>query len=68
MKIQRYRTLIKVYTIEELNKLEDWIEKIVVNSKVMEGFHKDIQWLIDQTQENILEVEKYYKIVCNAYP
>ena len=52
----------EVYTVEELDKLKDWIEKIVFNNKVMEGLHEDIQKLKDQTQEHILEVDKYYDV------
>lgn len=42
IKGQRYRTLIEVYIIDEIDKLEDWIEKIAIGNKVIEGFHEDI--------------------------
>ena len=60
----RYRTLMEVYTAKELDRLKDWIEKIVASNKFMEGLHQDIQRLRDLTQEKILEAEKYYNVVC----
>lgn len=63
-KRSRYRTLMDVYTAEELDKLDDWIEKISPGNKVMEGLHEDIQRLRDQTQEQILEAERYYNATC----
>ena len=62
IKGQSYRTLMEVYTIEELDKIQDWIEKITAGNKVMEGLHEYIQKLKDQTQENILEVVKCYDV------
>lgn len=56
--------LMDVYTIEELDKLEDWIGKISVRNKVMEGLHKEIQQIKDKTQEQFLEVEKNYNTAC----
>ena len=63
IKGQRYCTLTDVYTVEELDKLEDWIAKIDVGNKVMEGLHEDIQKLKDQTQETILEADRYYDAI-----
>ena len=40
----------EVYIVEELDKLDDWIEKISAKNKVMEGLHMDIQKLRDQTE------------------
>ena len=56
--------LMEVYSMEELDKLEDWIKKIISNNKVMETLHEGIQKLKYQTQEKILEVEKYYSDAC----
>lgn len=53
-----------VYTMEELDKIDESIEKIMDDNKVMETLHMDIYKLKDQTQEQILEVEKYYSDVC----
>ena len=50
--------LMDVYTIDELDKIYDQIEKIVDGNKVMETLHTDIHKLKDQTQEQILEVER----------
>ena len=50
----------EVYTTEDLEKLDDWIENISTDNKVMEGLHTDIQKIRDQTQEKILKVERYY--------
>lgn len=46
--------------MDEIDKIKDWIEKIVARNKVMEGFYEDIQKLKDQTQEQFLEAKKYY--------
>ena len=62
IKAQRYHTLMEVYIAKELDKLNDWIEKISADNKVIQGLHEDIQRLRDQTQEEILEAEKY----CNT--
>ena len=56
--------LMEVYTIEELDKLSDWIEKILIGNKVMEGLHEEIQWIKDKTQEQFLEMERYYNATC----
>ena len=45
---QRYHTLIDVYTKEELDMIDDWIEKIVYSNKVMETLNEEIHWLKDQ--------------------
>ena len=41
--------LIEVYTVEELDKIYDWMEKIVDGNKVMETLHAEIHKLKDQT-------------------
>ena len=48
IKGQRYHILIDVYTGEELDIIDDWIEKIVYGNKVMEIFHDEIHRLKDQ--------------------
>ena len=42
IKGQRYHTLMDVYIVEDLDKLKDWIKKVDIGNKVMEGLHKDI--------------------------
>ena len=49
IKGQRYRTLIDVYTGEELDMIDDWIEKIEDGSKVIETSHDKVHWLKDQS-------------------
>ena len=56
--------LMDVYTTDELDKIDDWIEKIENSNKAMETLHADIHKLKDQTQEKILEVEKHYSDAC----
>ena len=60
IKGQRYHTLIDVYIREELDMIDDWIEKIADSNKVMETLHEEIHRLKDQAQEWILEVENLY--------
>ena len=56
--------LMDVYTVEELNLIDDWIEKIADSNKVMESLHAEIYRLKDQAWEKILEAEKHYSDVC----
>ena len=51
IKGQSYRTLIDVYTGEELDVIDDWIEKIAYGNKVMETLHGEIHKLKDQARE-----------------
>ena len=53
----------EVYTIDEIEKIEDWIKKIDARNKVIEELHKDIQKLKDRTQETILEAKRYYDAI-----
>lgn len=64
IKGQRYRMLMDVYTANELDKIDDQIEKILDGNKVMETLHTDIHKLKDQTQEHILEAEIHYNDAC----
>ena len=64
IKGQRYHIVIDVYTGEELDMIDDWIEKIVDGNKVMEILHEEIHRLKDQAQEQILEAEKLYSDAC----
>ena len=61
---QRYYILINVYTREELDMIDDWIEKIMNNNKVMGTLHEEIHQLKDQAQEKILEAERHYSDAC----
>ena len=61
---QRYCILIDVYTREELDMIDDWIEKIADGNKVMETLHEEIDWLKDQAREKILEAENLYSDAC----
>ena len=60
IKGQRYHILIDVYTKEELDMIDDWIEKIADGNKVMETLHEGIHRFKDQAREPILEAEKLY--------
>ena len=51
IKGQRYQVLIDVYTREELDMIDDWIEKIADGTKVMETLHEEIHRLKDQALE-----------------
>ena len=51
IKGQRYQILIDVYTREELDMINDWIEKIEDNNKVMGTLYKEIHLLKDQARE-----------------
>ena len=64
IKGKRYHTLMDVYTGEELDMIDDWIEKIVDINKLMETLHEEIHQLKDQTWEKILEVDKLYSDAC----
>ena len=64
IKGQRYLMLMDVYTTDELDKIDDWIEKIVDGNKVMETLHANIHKLKDQAQEQILEAERHYIDAC----
>ena len=64
IKGQRYRILIDVYTREELDMIDDWIEKIAEGNKVMETLHDEIHRLKDQAQEKILEAQRHYNDAC----
>ena len=48
IKGQRYQILINVYIGEELDMIDDWIEKIEDRNKVMETLHVEIHRLKDQ--------------------
>ena len=56
--------MIDVYTREELDMIDDWIEKIADSNKVMGTLHEEIHWLKDQAWEKILEAEKLYSDAC----
>lgn len=56
--------LMDVYTVDELDKIDDWIEKISNGNKVMETLHAKIHKLKDQTQEQILEAKRQYSNAC----
>ena len=49
---------IEVYIVEELDKLNDWIKKILAHNKVMEGLHKDIQRIKKKSSRVIFGSEK----------
>ena len=42
IKGQRYHILINVYMGEEIDMINDWIDKIEDNNKIMEALHKEI--------------------------
>ena len=41
--------LVEIYAAKELNKIDDWIEKIKNGNKVIEILHVEIQKLKDQS-------------------
>lgn len=43
IKGQRYQMLLDIYLVEELDQVDDWIEKIAIGYKVMIGLDEDIQ-------------------------
>ena len=55
-----YRILIDVYIGEELDMIDDWIEKIEDGNKEMEMLQDEIHWLKDQAQEKILKAKRLY--------
>lgn len=57
IKGQKYRMLMDVYTVEELYKIDYWIENMVNGNKVMDSLHVEIYKLKDKAQEKILEAE-----------
>ena len=44
--------------------IDDWIEKMANNNKVMRTLHEEIHQFKDQAQEKILEVEKLFNDGC----
>ena len=52
--------LMDVYTIDELDKIDDQIEKIANDNKVMDTLYVDIHKLKDQNQDQILEAERHF--------
>ena len=64
IKGQKYWMLMDVYIVEELDKIDYWIEKITNGNKVMETLYAKIHRLKDQSQEQILEAEKHYSNAC----
>ena len=56
--------MIDVYMGEELDMINDWIEKIADGNKVMETLHDEIHRLKDQAQGRILEAKKLYSDAC----
>ena len=64
IKGKRYQILIDVYMGEELDMIDDWIEKIEDSIKVMGTLHEEIHQLKDQAWEWILEAVKLYSNAC----
>ena len=48
IKVQSYQVLIDVHTIEELDMIDDWIEKIIDSNKLMETLHDEFHRLKEQ--------------------
>ena len=61
---QRYYTLINVYNGEEIDMIDDCIEKIVDSNKIMGTLHKEIHRLKDQARERILQAKNLYSDAC----
>lgn len=64
IKGQRSRTLVDVYTMAELDMIDDWIEKIADSNKVMETLHEEIHRLKEKAQGKIFEAERHYSDAC----
>ena len=43
--------LMEIYPIDELDKLDDWIEKISLGNKFMERLHEGVQKIKNKAQE-----------------
>ena len=56
--------MIDVYTGEELDMINDWIEKIANSNKVMETSHEEIHQLKDQARERVLKEKIFYSNAC----
>ena len=54
----------EVYIVQDLDKIDDYIEKIIDGNKVIQILHTYILKLKDQTQQKILELERHYSDVC----
>lgn len=67
IKGKRYWMLMEVYKLEELDKIDDWIENIVDDNKVVETLHANIHKLKDQAQEKILEKNNHYSDACSDF-
>ena len=57
---KRYKILVDVHIVKELDLIDDWIEKIVDSNKAMETLHAEMHQLKDQAREWILEAERHY--------
>jgi hypothetical protein len=64
IKGKRYQVLIDVYMRDELDMIDDWIDKITECNKVMETLHDEIHQLKDQAREKILEAKRHYSDAC----
>lgn len=64
IKGKRYKILVDVYVVKELDLIDHWIEKIVDSNKFMETLHAKIHRLKDQAREKILDAEKHYSDPC----
>lgn len=51
--------LMVIYTTEELDDIYDWIEKVSMGNKFMEGLYVDIQEIKNKSRGKFLEVDKY---------
>lgn len=52
--------LMEIYTVEEFDKIHDWIEKVSTSNKVMEGLYEHIQEIKNKARGQFLEANKYY--------
>ena len=52
--------MVDVYTMDEINMIDDWIEKISDSNKLMETLHDWIHRLKEKAQWQILEAERHY--------
>ena len=60
IKSQKYRVLTLVYTAEEIDKVEDWIDSIKDSTRAMMTLYDQIKEVENRAKTQILEADKFY--------
>ena len=60
IKSQKYQMLTLVYTREEIDKVEDWIDSIKDSFRAMMTLYDQIKEVENRAKAQILEVDKFY--------